>query len=67
MRSGRLEHEQMLRMLARHGSPEEAAQVLGIDPATLWRKRKRWEGDWRGLRFPLGPADARSVARGNAA
>ena len=45
MRSGRLEHEQMLRMLARHGSPEEAAQVLGIDPATLWRKRKRWEGE----------------------
>ncbi len=40
-----LEREHVLRVLARHGGhPEEAARVLGIDPATLWRKRKRWEG-----------------------
>ena len=39
-----IEREHILRVLARHGSPEEAARVLGIDPATLWRKRRRWEG-----------------------
>ncbi|MEE4608248.1 MAG: helix-turn-helix domain-containing protein [Desulfobacteraceae bacterium] len=27
------------------GSLEEAARVLGIDPATLWRKRKRYQLD----------------------
>lgn len=40
-----VEREHILRVLARHGHPEEAARVLGIDPATLWRKRKRWEPD----------------------
>ncbi|MES2638140.1 MAG: sigma-54 dependent transcriptional regulator [Myxococcota bacterium] len=40
-----IEREHILRVLARHGRPEEAARVLGIDPATLWRKRKRWDGD----------------------
>ncbi|MDP2306482.1 MAG: sigma-54 dependent transcriptional regulator [Pseudomonadota bacterium] len=39
-----IEREHILRVLAKHGRPEEAARVLGIDPATLWRKRKRWEG-----------------------
>ena len=40
-----MERAHVLRVLARHGGhPEEAARVLGIDPATLWRKRKRWEG-----------------------
>jgi NtrC-family two-component system response regulator AlgB len=38
-----IEREHILRVLARHGHPEEAARVLAIDPATLWRKRKRWE------------------------
>jgi NtrC-family two-component system response regulator AlgB len=38
-----MEREHILRVLGRHGRPEEAARVLGIDPATLWRKRKRWE------------------------
>ena len=38
-----IEREHILRVLARHGHPEEAARVLGIDPATLWRKRKRWD------------------------
>lgn len=45
MRSERIEREHILRVLARHGRPEEAARVLGIDPATLWRKSKRWEGE----------------------
>ena len=38
-----LEREHILRVLARHGHPEEAARILGIDPATLWRKRKKWD------------------------
>ncbi len=38
-----IEREHILRVLARHGKAEEAARILGIDPATLWRKRKRWE------------------------
>ncbi len=38
-----VEREHILRVLARHGRPEEAARILGIDPATLWRKRKRWD------------------------
>jgi len=38
-----IEREHILRVLTRHGHPEEAARVLGIDPATLWRKRRRWE------------------------
>ena len=38
-----VEREHILRVLARHGHGEDAARVLGIDPATLWRKRRRWE------------------------
>ncbi len=38
-----IEREHIVRVLARHVHPEEAARVLDIDPATLWRKRKRWE------------------------
>ncbi|MDP2313062.1 MAG: sigma-54 dependent transcriptional regulator [Pseudomonadota bacterium] len=38
-----IEREHVLRVLARHGRADEAARILEIDPATLWRKRKRWE------------------------
>jgi NtrC-family two-component system response regulator AlgB len=37
-----LEEEHMRRVLARTSSIEEAAEVLGIDPSTLYRKRKRY-------------------------
>jgi NtrC-family two-component system response regulator AlgB len=38
-----LEKEHIRRLLAQAPSQEEAAHILGIDPATLWRKRKRYE------------------------
>ncbi len=37
-----LEREHILRIIEVAGSMEEAAQILGIDPATLYRKRKRY-------------------------
>lgn len=37
-----IEHEHVRRVLARTGTLEEAARVLGIDGATLYRKRRRW-------------------------
>jgi NtrC-family two-component system response regulator AlgB len=37
-----LEELHIRRILAATRSLEEAAQVLGIDPATLWRKRKKY-------------------------
>jgi DNA-binding NtrC family response regulator len=36
-----LEREHIKRIISRTSSLEQAAQVLGIDPATLYRKRKR--------------------------
>jgi NtrC-family two-component system response regulator AlgB len=38
-----IEREHLLRVLARTSTLEEAAQVLGIDASTLWRKRKKYE------------------------
>jgi DNA-binding NtrC family response regulator len=35
-----IEREHILRVMARSSTLEEAAQILGIDPSTLWRKRK---------------------------
>jgi NtrC-family two-component system response regulator AlgB len=37
-----LEREHILRVIEIAGSMDEAAQILGIDPATLYRKRKRY-------------------------
>ena len=37
-----LEREHILRIIEIAGSMDEAAQILGIDPATLYRKRKRY-------------------------
>jgi NtrC-family two-component system response regulator AlgB len=40
----RLEQEHVRRVVARTVKLEDAAGVLGIDVATLYRKRKRWAG-----------------------
>jgi len=40
-----VEKDHIKAALARTASMEEAARVLGIDPATLWRKRKRYHLD----------------------
>jgi NtrC-family two-component system response regulator AlgB len=40
-----VEKEHIKAILAHTASMEEAARVLGIDPATLWRKRKRYHLD----------------------
>lgn len=39
----RLEDEHIRRVLARTSRLEEAAEVLGIDVATLYRKRRKWQ------------------------
>ncbi len=38
-----IEREHILRIMARTLSLDEAAQILGIDPSTLWRKRKAYD------------------------
>ena len=38
-----LEKEHIRRVLLRAASLEDAACILGIDPSTLWRKRKRYD------------------------
>jgi NtrC-family two-component system response regulator AlgB len=38
----KLEEVHIRRILARSKSLEEAAHVLGLDPATLWRRRKKY-------------------------
>jgi len=37
-----VEREHIRRVLLRTASLEDAARILGIDPSTLWRKRKRY-------------------------
>ncbi|HWB00570.1 MAG TPA: sigma-54 dependent transcriptional regulator [Pirellulales bacterium] len=37
-----LEQEHVRRVLGSTATIEEAAEILGIDPSTLWRKRKRY-------------------------
>jgi two-component system, NtrC family, response regulator AlgB len=38
-----VEKEHIRRVLLRAGSLDDAARILGIDPSTLWRKRKRYD------------------------
>ena len=40
-----IEREHIERVLRATATQEEAARVLGIDPSTLWRKRKRYASD----------------------
>ena len=51
-----LEREHILRVIEIANSMDEAAQILGIDPATLYRKRKRYAEQ------PTSPADEVSDA-----
>ena len=36
------EKDRILEALKRYPKLDDAAAALGIDPSTLWRKRKRW-------------------------
>jgi NtrC-family two-component system response regulator AlgB len=38
-----VEREQIVRVLAESPTLEDAAETLGINVSTLWRKRKRYE------------------------
>jgi NtrC-family two-component system response regulator AlgB len=40
-----IERAHIERVLRAAPTQEEAARILGIDPSTLWRKRKRYAGD----------------------
>ena len=40
-----IEREHILRVISHVPTLEGAAKVLGIEPSTLWRKRKRYEGE----------------------
>ena len=46
----KLEDEHVRRILARTARLEDAAEILGIDVATLYRKRRKWQQN--------GPPDA---------
>ena len=39
-----IEREHITQVVGRMPTQEEAARVLGIDPSTLWRRRKKYEG-----------------------
>jgi ActR/RegA family two-component response regulator len=43
-----LEREHISQVIAKTRNLGEAARVLGIDPATLYRKRRRWQMDKKG-------------------
>jgi NtrC-family two-component system response regulator AlgB len=40
-----MEKKHIQQVLVQTPSIDEAARVLGIDPATLWRKRKKYHID----------------------
>jgi NtrC-family two-component system response regulator AlgB len=40
-----IEREHILQVIGRAPTLEDAARILGIDASTLWRKRKKYEGD----------------------
>ncbi len=40
-----IEREHLRRVLARTSTLEEAARILNIDASTLWRKRRKYEGE----------------------
>jgi NtrC-family two-component system response regulator AlgB len=40
-----IEREHILRVINRTRTQEDAARILGLDASTLWRKRKRYEGE----------------------
>ena len=40
-----IEREHIQRVLMRAPTLDEAAKVLGIDASTLWRKRRKYEGE----------------------
>ncbi|MBF0309117.1 MAG: sigma-54-dependent Fis family transcriptional regulator [Magnetococcales bacterium] len=40
-----IEREHILRVIASSQTLEEAAAILGLDVSTLWRKRKRYQGE----------------------
>ncbi|MCF8118247.1 MAG: hypothetical protein K9K33_17730 [Desulfarculaceae bacterium] len=40
-----VEREHIQRVIEHTRTMEEAAQILAIDPATLWRKRKKYHLD----------------------
>ena len=44
--------EHVRRVLARTARLEEAAEILGIDVATLYRKRRKWQQDGAGGKTP---------------
>jgi ActR/RegA family two-component response regulator len=52
-----LEREHVSQVIAKTTNLGEAARVLGIDPATLYRKRKRWQMDKKGNADGLSSAD----------
>jgi NtrC-family two-component system response regulator AlgB len=57
-----LEREHIMRIIEIANSMDEAAQILGIDPATLYRKRKRYAELAEQQRAPSDPPPASAPA-----